>query len=111
MDMDSMMFAKWYTRLFFKLMPGTMVTVKWPAGDVVVGPTSRNWSGVGPYYEEVFSADPNDHYRPWLEDTVGKQSIDWDWALKDYDATNNTLTIKFRKGKEKYAIIAALRWS
>jgi hypothetical protein len=25
--------------------------------------------------------EPNEHYRPWLEQHVGKQGIDWNWDL------------------------------
>lgn len=28
------------------------------------------------------SADPNEIWRPWLEEHIGKQNIDWDWTLK-----------------------------
>lgn len=75
--------------LWWKLMPGTTITVKWP----------------------IFhnSADPNEIYRPWLEENVGRQGWDWDWRIGD--SVTDTLTIKFRKGRDKYAIIAALDWN
>lgn len=57
------------------------------------------------------SADPNDHYRPWLEDHVGRQGWDWNWDIKADDIVRNRLTIKFRKGKESRAVEAALMWS
>ena len=94
-------------------MPGTIVTVRWPTGWVVLhedddgGVLSAN------------SADPNDHYRPWLEKHVGKQCRDWDWRIGPAAAVNNdgttvghdTVLIKFRKGKAEFASIAALKWS
>ena len=38
-------------------MPSVTINVKWPVDEV--------------------SADPNDHYRPWLQEHVGRQG--WDW--------------------------------
>lgn len=29
--------------------------------------------------------DPNDRYRPWLEENVGKQGIEWNWDLAKDD--------------------------
>lgn len=99
-----------WNKIWWTVVPGTNVIVKWPVGEVVVGPGSRNWSGMGPAQELVMSADPNDHYRPWLEKYVGKQGQDWDWKMLDNDATNNTLTIKFRRGCRHWASIVALKW-
>lgn len=83
--------------LWWKLMPGTTATVKWPVSHE--------------------SADPNEMYRPWLEKHVGRQGWDWDWRISNVAADNgqgtigfDTLDIKFRKGKAKYATIAALNW-
>ena len=75
--------------LWWKLMPGPTITVKWPI--------CHN------------SADPNELYRPWLEENVGRQGWDWDWRIGE--SVTDTLTIKFRKGRAKYAIIAALDWN
>ena len=98
-------FKEW---LWWKFKTGTVISVKWPSGPVVVGPNSRNWSGMGPAQELVDSADPNDHYRPTLEKLVGKQGRDWQWAMDrdDYER----LAITFRRGKEFHATILALRW-
>ena len=94
-------------------MPGTVINVRWPNGQVVVGPNSRNWDGVtNPCVRQlVDSADPNDHYRPWLEKHVGRQGWDWNWGLANTDAAENRLTIKIRQKHAEYATIAALRWS
>jgi hypothetical protein len=27
------------------------------------------------------AGEPNEHYRPWLEQHVGKQGVDWNWNL------------------------------
>ena len=91
-------------------MPGKEVTVRWPVGWVVLH-EDPDGSAVS-----VDSADPNDHYRPWLEQNVGRQGWDWDWKLGAIAAESpgvvgfDTLVIKFRKGKEKYATISAMRW-
>lgn len=92
-------------RIWWKLMPGTIIKVKWPVGPF------ECWHEDGGYEFWEESTDPNDHYRPWLAENVGRQGWDWDWSMIDNDVKENRLTIKFRKGKEKYAIIAALRWS
>ena len=91
--------------LWWHYWPGTKITVKWPSGWVVLhempdgGKTSTQ------------SSDPNDHYRPWLEKNVGKQGWDWDWRIEDNNVTDNTLTIKFRKPKAKWALMAAFLWA
>ncbi len=93
-------------------MPGVVVNVKWPMGQAKVGPAHRDgWSGYGPEFEYVDSADPNDHYRPWLEQHVGRQGWDWNWGMADRDATDNRLTIKIRQKYAEHATIAALKWA
>lgn len=83
------------------------ITVKWPAGYVEVGPDSREWNGLtGESRQVIWTADPNDHYRPWLEEHVGKQHRDWDW-----DVHINEIEITFRTGKEEWATQAALMWN
>jgi hypothetical protein len=99
-------------KLWWRFVPGVVINVKWPKGQVKVGPSHRDgYSGYGPEYEYVDSADPNDHYRPFLEQHVGRQGWDWNWGMADRDATDNRLTIKIRQKYADYAIIAALRWS
>jgi len=88
-------------------MPGKEIIVKWPKGWVQIMVDSKG----RPITQEVDSADPNDHYRPWMESHVGKQGWDWDWGLNGNDVESNTLTIKFRIGKTKLATIAAMRWA
>ena len=93
-------------------MPGVVINVAWPKGQIKVGPSHRlGWAGYGPEFEYVDSADPNDHYRPWMEKHIGEQGWDWNWGMADRDATDNRLTIKIRRKYAKYAIIAALQWS
>jgi len=83
-------------KLWWRLVPGTVVKVRWPVGAV---------------HQEIESADPNDHYRPWLEANVGHQTWDWDWDMLDNDVSANQLTIKVRRAKSKYATEMALRWT
>lgn len=87
---------------FFTVIPGKVITVKWPTGWVVLH-EDADGSKVG-----TESSDPNDHYRPWLEQHVGRQHIDWQWRFARDNSDN--LEIKFRMGKTKYATIAALIW-
>jgi hypothetical protein len=99
-------------KLWWWLMPGVIINVTWPRETmIVVGFGHRKWSGMGPMYEEVYSTDPNDHYRPWLEKYVGKQGWDWDWGMANNDVAENRLTIKIRRKYAKYATIAMMQWS
>jgi hypothetical protein len=91
-------------KLWWRFMPGVIINVPWPVGPVRV----PNGDNAGMLTE---SADPNDHYRPWMEEHVGRQGWDWNWGLADRDATENRLTIKIRQKHAKYATIAALHWS
>lgn len=97
-------------RIWWKLFFGKKIIVVWPVGHVEVGPNSRSWNGcIGDLRQIVYSSDPNEHYRPWLEANVGRQGWDWDWSL-DF-SLDNTLIIKFRKGKEEWATQASLMWN
>ncbi len=99
-------------QLWWQFMPGVVINVKWPKGQVRVGPSHRQgWSGVGPEFEYVESADPNDHYRPWMEQHVGRQGWDWNWGMANNDVSENRLTIKIRRKYQDCAIIAKLQWS
>ena len=99
-------------KLWWRFIPGVIINVAWPTGQVKVGPSHRDgYSGYGPEFEYIDSADPNDHYRPWMEKYVGKQGWDWNWGMADRDATDNRLTIKIRRKHAEYATIAALRWA
>jgi len=101
-------------KLWWRFMPGAIINVKWPHGMIVAGPgpSDKRWYDLGgAAYITFESADPNDHYRPWLEEHVGKQGWDWNWGMGNNDAAENRLTIKIRHKHEKYATIAALKWS
>lgn len=110
-----MLYYKWpfdFEYLWWHFMPGTTIAVKWPVGEVRI---RQEPSGLWDY---IRSADPNDHYRPWLEYNVGKQHWDWDWRHGQKAANNgagtcgyDTLIIKIRKKKSKWATAAALIWA
>ena len=100
-----------WQKIWWMFVPGVVVNVKWPSGEVVVGPNSRNWSGMGPAQELIYSSDPNDHYRSFLEKHVGKQGVQWQWGMADTDATFNRLTIKIVRSKAQYATLIGLKWS
>jgi len=93
-------------KLWWRFMPGVVIRVKWPKGFYVVLNEMPDGSRVG-----TESADPNDHYRPWLEQNVGRQGWDWNWGMGGMDATENRLTIKVRSKYAKYATIAKLMWT
>lgn len=94
-----------WQQLWWRFVPGTIINVRWPVGWVVLH-ENPDGSAVS-----ANSADPNDHYRPWMEANIGKQGWDWNWGMADRDATDNRLTIKIRRQHEKYATIIAMRWS
>ena len=94
-----------YDKLWWRFMPGVVINVKWPNG-----PIFKEFIDQYRTDQQLLSADPNDHYRPWLEQHVGRQKWDWDWGMADRDATDNRLTIKIRQKHAKYATIAALKW-
>lgn len=99
-------------RLWWRLMPGVIINVQWPKGPLVVDHNDPRWVDLGgAVWVEIDSADPNDHYRPWMEEHIGRQGWDWNWGLADRDATDNRLTIKIRQKHAKYATIASLKWS
>jgi hypothetical protein len=99
-------------QLWWRFMPGVIINVKWPVGNITVDESDPRWDwSLGSTLQEGFSADPNDHYRPWMEKHIGKQGWDWDWGMADRDATENRLTIKIRRKYQDYAIIAKLQWS
>jgi hypothetical protein len=61
--------------LWWNTIPGTKVRVNWPKADG---------------YDSI---DPNDRWRPWLEQHVGRQGWDWNWRL---NLEHNAVDVKFR---------------
>ena len=106
--------------LWWRFMPGVEITVPWPTGVITVDHNHPKWDwSLGSTLQEGFSADPNDHYRPWMEEHVGRQGWDWNWRMGEIrdcgrvptPGTGDTLVIKIRRGKSKYATIASLMWN
>ena len=95
-----------YDAAWWRWMPGVTISVKWPVGWVVLNEMSDGST------TSTQSADPNDHYRPWLEENVGKQGWDWQWqwGLRDNNIAENRLTIKIRNNRAKWATLATLLW-
>jgi hypothetical protein len=93
-------------RLWWRFMPGVVINLKWPEGKVVVTSKDPGWYDCGAEKVEIWSADPNNHYRPYLEEHIGKQKWDWDWGVTGAA----TITLKIRRKHEKYATMMLLRW-
>ena len=101
-----------WNRFWWKYVPGVYVTVKWPVGPLIVDYNDPRWVDLGgAVWIRIDSADPNDHYRLWMETNVGRQGWDWDWDLIDNNVAENRLTIKFRKSKARWATLCGLMWS
>lgn len=101
--------ANVFTWLWKKFVVGETLDLPWP----------RGWSKPDDQGNSTQSADPNDHYRWWLEKHVGKQGWDWHWEIayiSQYDMpppndyAHDRLRILFRKGKEQQAMMFALRF-
>ena len=99
-------------RLWWWLMPGVCIKVRWPKGKIAVDHNDPRWVDLGgAVWVEFDSADPNDFYRPWMEQHVGRQKWDWDWGFVGNDASDNCLTIKVRQKHAKYATIMSMMWA
>ena len=93
-------------------MPGATISVAWPRDEIEIDESHPSWNWtIGPCRYKVFSADPNEHYRPYLEKHVGRQKWDWDWGMAGTDGEDDRLTIKIRRKHAEYATILALRWA
>lgn len=51
-------------------------------------------------------AEPNEHYRPWLEANIGQQGVDWDWEI--LSVVESTIRIIF--SKEEDLLLFELKW-
>jgi hypothetical protein len=97
--------------IWWRFMPGVIINVRWPVGKIVVGYGDTRWYDCGATWVEVESADPNDFYRPFLEQYVGKQGWHWNWGFINNDVAENRLSIKIIKSKAYYASLLALKWA
>ena len=95
--MNLMFVYSYIEKFWWRWMPGSIFVVPWPNGWVEVGEGTT-----------IFSSDPNDHWRPWLEEHVGWQGWDWDWRISSQ--IDYAVEIKIRRSKEQYATLAKLRW-
>lgn len=99
-------------KLWWQFVPGEIINVRWPVGDVEINESMPQWDWtIGPSRYVVVSADPNDHYRPYLEKHVGRQGWDWNWGMANNDVAANRLTIKIRRKYRDHATILALKWT
>lgn len=100
-------------QLWWRFMPGVTVNVRWPSGNIVVNDQDPRWCDLGGavWVDLGFSADPNDHYRWYLEKHVGRQGWDWNWGMVDRDVIDNRLTIKIRQSRAQHATMIGLMWS
>jgi len=90
--------------IWWRYMPGEEVVVKWPNGPVI-----KEFIDQYKTDDQLLSADPNDHYRPYLEQHVGQQAWDWDWRIDN--VATDTLRIKIRRKHKNYAIMLSLMWA
>jgi hypothetical protein len=88
-----------WSSIWWKFMTGKVIHLQWPVGSRMVNVPE----------ELVNSNDPNDHWRPDLEQLVGKQYIDWDWEIAR-NSNGDKIAIKFRKGKVDLAIQFLLKY-
>lgn len=98
---------------WWQWVPKVETVLPWPSGWVVLD-EHADGSKVS-----TDSADPNDHYRPWLESNVGRQYWDWDWEpvlgpvqgnQRGSWQTKDGVRLFVRQDKGKYATIATLKW-
>lgn len=75
---------KTWRKVLWTIVPTVSVTLPWPHDD------------------------PNNLWRPWLEEHIGMQGWSWDWRISQncYD-----VEILVRRNKAKYLTAFLLRWS
>jgi hypothetical protein len=104
--------VRWQRRLMFRFCKKTMIRVRWPIGAVMVEDDHVKWdSGLGTVRQEIYSADPNDHYRPELEQLVGEQGVDWQWHYPVDNMADTHIGIEFAPWRESWASYFAMKWN
>lgn len=96
-------FGKRFQQFYWRVMTGATVTVTWPK-------LLQTQTPAGPF---IITGDPNDAYRPWLEEHVGKQGRDWQWHVQfgfPVGRPTDNVTIHLRRGKTKFAPMIGLMW-
>ena len=93
---DTKMF--WYNTwqiIYWKFMTGAVVDVDWPVS--------------------ASSADPNDHYRVWLEENIGRQGRDWQWdcVIKDDGVISGIVQLRIvvTRAKKDLVPMMLLMWT
>jgi len=102
-----------WQKLWWRFVPGEVINVRWPSGNIVVDHNDPRWLdwGGAVWIDLGFSADPNDHYRHEIEKHCGRQGWDWNWGMANDDMAANRLTIKFRRKHAQWASYFALKWN
>jgi len=96
----------------FRFCKKTMIMVRWPIGAVMVDHDHAKWdSSLGTVRQEIYSADPNDHYRPELEQLVGEQGVDWQWHYPVDNMADTHIGIEFAPWRESWASYFAMKWN
>ena len=98
-------------RVWWYFNPYVEVTVRWPVGEIVVEYGDPRWYDCGARLVLIQSADPNDHYRPFLEEWIGRQRWDWQFLMKNNDARDNRITIRIRQKHAVFATHVAMMWN
>lgn len=102
--------------IWWKLVPGVEVRLPWPSGWVVLHEDADGGK------VSVDSADPNDHYRPWLEKNIGRQGWDWEWkhiitdtmvtpGYENETQARDQVLIKIRNKHKEAAVLLKLKYS
>jgi hypothetical protein len=102
-----------WQKLWWRFIPGEVINVRWPTGNIVVDHNDPRWLdwGGAVWIDLGFSADPNDHYRHEIEKHCGRQGWNWNWGMANDDVAANRLTIKFRRKHAQWASYFALKWA
>lgn len=105
----------------WRLMPGEIITLPWPnVKEFTVAHNSLYWKDLGGAMNVVVATDsPNLHYRPYLEESIGKQGRDWMWRHvsggsvfvdPQFHRDIDRVQIKIHKRKAKWTNILLLKW-
>ena len=84
--------SQWWHAVLWRVWLRTQITIAWP----------RGWTPQDHLGNSAESSDPNEWYREWLEQHVGRQGWAWDWRIGEYtyEGTRDTLLVKFRDPKK-----------
>lgn len=99
-------------RIWWYFTPYMEISVRWPSGYIEVDHNDPRWCDLGgAVWVKLESADPNDFYRPYMEEWIGRQGWDWAWYMGNTDAAENRLTIRMREKHAVFATHIAMMWS